>query len=259
MYEFGRQQNTQRKDMKLFGSILKDVKNGKFLPMDINCEKNFAEKDTKAFYKKNLEIMPADWEYRNKNVTYTINKDYYRTSNFKTIDWANSIVIFGCSYVFGVGIDDNDTITEQLSKLTNRPVINMGSPGSSITYNFHNNLILKNHYPTPYAVVNVWTNYYRDIIYYKKSVNNIGSWSKNIEYAKILFSEEDHIKTEGYFNILATKTIWSNTKYVDFTYFPESAKVYGLNLIHITDKARDLQHPGSQSLKAGAEYIMNKL
>ena len=132
--------------MKLFRSILKDAKKGKFLPHDWQGNYNFVGGDNEKFYKENLLKLPENWEYRNKKVNYTLNKHNYRTDDFRKIDWLNSVVVFGCSNVFGIGVDDTDTVSFNLSKLINRPVINMGCPGTSIKFSFHNNLILKNHY-----------------------------------------------------------------------------------------------------------------
>lgn len=244
--------------MKLFGSILDDIKKGQFLPVNVDLTRNYADGDSKKSYYKNLKQMPSDWEYRTKKIEYTVNNKKYRTNDFKEVDWQNSIVVFGCSYVFGTGLADTDTITHNLSLLCNRPVINMGSPGSSIKYNFHNNLILKHHYPTPYAVVNVWTGYDRELLYYKKSIHNMGSWSTDLDYAKIILAEEYQLLTDSYFNITTCRNMWG-TKYVDCTLFNYNKKICDIDVIHIVDKARDLGHPGSKTSKLVADYIYNKL
>ena len=88
-------------------------------------------------------------------ITPEVNSLGYRTVDFNKVVWNDSIVIFGCSYVFGVGLFNNETISNQLQELIGRPVINMGVPASSMSYAFFNQLALSN--SKPYAVVNLWT------------------------------------------------------------------------------------------------------
>ena len=244
--------------MKWFESILEVIQKGEFLPQDFSGNIHYIDGDSKNLYEKNLLKMPDDWEYRNKIIKYTTNKEKYRTIEFDKVDWASSIVLFGCSNVFGIGLDDKDTISHNLSNLSSRPVINMGSPGTSIKHCFHNNLILKNHYSTPYAVINLWPIYSRDMKYSEKSILNVGSWNYNFEYAKAVMSDDYHLLTEGYQHITATRNIW-DTKYIDLTLFKENIKYYNLDYVEIIDKARDLLHPGSQTSKLVAEYIMSRL
>ena len=131
--------------LKLFNSIPKSIRAGSFLPTagnnDVNNNFTSFGTDSNELYQTNLKAKSKDWEYRHKSVKYTLNKHSYRTEQFADIDWANSVVIFGCSAVFGVGVDDADTISSQLSTLMNCPVINMGVGGSSITYALHNSII----------------------------------------------------------------------------------------------------------------------
>lgn len=59
---------------------------------------------------------------------YTVNSQGYRCPEFDAIDWENSIIFFGCSHVFGIGLLDHETVANQLSLILNCPVINLGTP-----------------------------------------------------------------------------------------------------------------------------------
>lgn len=126
---------------------------------------NFTDPGTYAFmscdneedFENSLKFKPEDWYYRHNSVEYTINSHKFRTKEFKDIDWKNSIVLLGCSYTFGVGVTDDDTISAQLEKLTGKPVVNLGQPGASNATIAYNSYYLKQNYPTPISIVNLWT------------------------------------------------------------------------------------------------------
>jgi hypothetical protein len=243
----------------IFNSIPNLIKSKKFLPVDARVEKNFAGYDSKLLFKKNLEIMPPDWYYRNKTITYTRNKQGYRTQEFKKIDWSNSIVIFGCSNVFGIGVDDNETLSYQLSNILKVPVINMGVEGSSINYSLHNSVILKHFYPKPLAVVNMWTHYSRTVYYYKRYLENCGDWNPGNFYFSAWSKDDSHAASYAIIASMTSKIFWQDTKYYESSFFPDTSKLLNCDLYRIQDHARDLLHPGIKTLKLTAEQIANKL
>jgi len=117
--------------------------------------------DTKEDFLNSLAEKPQDWYYRHNPVEYTINSHKFRTKEFKDIDWKNSIVLLGCSHTFGIGVTDEHTIAANLEKITGKTVVNLGQPGFSNGLISYNSYYLKENYPTPLGVVNIWTNMVR--------------------------------------------------------------------------------------------------
>ena len=72
---------------------------------------------------------------------------------FDKIPWDKTVVMFGCSNMFGIGLALKDTIPAQFTALTGIPAINLGVPGSSLQYSMYNSAIFKKLYPKPRAVV----------------------------------------------------------------------------------------------------------
>lgn len=64
-------------------------------------------------------------------VTYTINSWGYRCAEFDTVDWKQCIAVIGCSFVFGTGLREEDTLPCVLSRELGLPVINLGVQGAS--------------------------------------------------------------------------------------------------------------------------------
>ena len=121
----------------------------------------FISCDSKREFIDSLAEKPQDWYYRHNPVEYTINSNKFRTKEFKDIDWKNSIVILGCSHAFGVGVTDEHTISSYLQEITGKYVVNLGHPGLSNGVIAYNSYYLKENYPEPLAVVNLWTNMVR--------------------------------------------------------------------------------------------------
>lgn len=94
--------------------------------------------DSEHLYKINLEQRPPTWTWENRTVYYTWNREGYRAPEWKDIVWPDSHVIMGCSHVLGVGVNDPDTLSNQLSMYLGEPCVNLGISGgsaASIMYN----------------------------------------------------------------------------------------------------------------------------
>jgi hypothetical protein len=247
--------------LNFFRNIKKDIRKSVFLPTDSSPEKHFCEIDSRELFLKNLKTQPESWRYRNKEVTYTINSQRYRTIPFENIDWKESVVLFGCSTVFGVGLSDDETIDFYLSEILGVPVINMGVIGSSINYSLHNSVILNQGYPTPKAVVNIWTLIDRCVYYQNNKPISYGSWNtNNDDYFFHWNKYNDNPLVNAIFAQMISRQIWQpKTKYYEATFFHETANDLDCDCIIDVDKARDLIHPGYMSSKLMANLISKNL
>lgn len=64
----------------------------------------------------------------------TNNFDYFRPISGKEYKNKNSILIFGCSFAYSHGLEDNQIISEKLSQYTKRTIYNFGICGSGIQH-----------------------------------------------------------------------------------------------------------------------------
>ena len=211
---------------------------------------NYNCTDSKELFEQNLKTQPQDWYYRTHPVKYTLNSLGYRTKEFDDIDWKESIVIFGCSYIFGTGVTDEHTIPHFLEQLSGRPVINMGIPGSSIQTALHNSIILSDsEYPTPKVVVIFLPNLYRFQIYEKHKVQNCGLWdlkTGGLNKNKVLekFSNTENIIPFNLMNIKMIRNLWKNkTIYKEFGGFTTPETTAGRDLIMKLDYKFNLEYP----------------
>ena len=220
---------------------------------------DYHSEDPEELYLENLKKLPNDWYYRNNSVKYTLNSYGYRTTyknitrEFDDIDWKNSIVIFGCSNIFGLGVTDEHTISHFLEEILGIPVINMGIGASSIQTFLHNSVMLHDSkYDTPKAVVYAWTDLSRYQTYLKDSVKHMGEWNindKGDKYDSLLFN---------LINIKLIRNLWNNkTIYHEYSFIPTQhnlfqkldsydCKFHSFQDSNYTNMARDLVHPGRE-------------
>lgn len=244
----------------IFDSIQNRTKKNQFLLTNSFDSEYFSGTDTKELYERNLLSQSKNWYYRNNPVRYTLNSWGYRTKEFKNIDWANSVVLFGDSFVFGVGVDDRETISYQLEQIIGRPVINMGVGGTSMCYSLNNSSILRDGYPTPKAVVHLWTNYDRTTFYRKRSLISCGAWNVgDFSFTKEWTSDVHHGMTNALFIAKISRWLWKDTKYFEASYFKETAKLLKCPYIETLDKARDIIHAGKESHLKAAKTIAKVL
>ena len=272
-------------------SVLKSIINNKFLPNYLDIQQyfwdnnlvyndqcgirggftlDFSGGDRKELFEENLKTQPDNWYYRTHKVKYTLNSLGYRTKQFDDIDWKESIVIFGCSYVFGVGVTDEHTISYFLEKLLGRPVINMGIGGSSIQTALHNSIILNDsEYPIPKAVVNNFTELNRFQLYLNNYVEHHGSWSSEVYPTSsyiLKFLNSDHIIPLNLMTIKMIRNLWKNkTIYCEYSTFEQEklinildTKIYS-EFVDMDNLARDLSHAGPVSNMKLAKKIYEKI
>lgn len=222
--------------------------------------------DTEELYKHNLKNQPEDWYYRHNDVTYTLNSKGYRAKEFDDIDWKNSIVIFGCSHIFGTGVTDQHTVPHFLEEISGFPVVNLGIAGSSIQTTLHNGIMLNDSgYPTPKAILPCWTSLTRYQIYLKKGMSHYGNWNAS---DGPLNNNNHHVVFQNLMNIKMFRNLWKNkTIYLESSFWNEQ-----VDTINKLDKnyfchsftgyepsARDCEHFGFELNYKIAQEIYKQL
>jgi hypothetical protein len=225
--------------------------------------------DTKELFRNNLEQLPKDWHYRTQEVRYDLNCLGYRTKELKDIDWENSMVIFGDSMVFGIGVSEEETISAQVERLTGIPTINLGVSGSSPILTLHNSMLLIQSFPSPKYVVSMWSTPTRFLCYGCNEIRNLGTWSykKHKDFIKGWNEDPYNIVTHLKFNVKIMKELWKNkSQYYEFTFFEDTALTLGCDYIDQVDDGRDIRkgsikgsyaaHPGRKTYEIAANKII---
>lgn len=231
----------------------------KLLDGNYDCGPDFAGSDTKKLFKINLRSQPLDWMWRVKPVHYTLNEQNYRCPNWQVCDWNNSIIIFGCSLVFGVGVNDNETLPENLSKIINFPIVNLGQPGTGINFIWANSVILQSYNIKPKACIFVWPDMSRQTEFLSEfKTEHHGSW--NVKDSKFVNLITNDIHNRFYFQYMVKtiKLIWQ-CPIIECTYYSHISEILDCQMLDFIDRARDIKHPGPETTKLAAEIIAKRV
>lgn len=218
--------------------------------------------DTEELYEKNLKIQPEDWVWRNKKFLYTMNSQGYRAPEWDQIDWDNSILVFGCSQVFGIGVPDDETMCYHLSQILNINVVNLGMPGGSIMGNWVNTQKILDYGINPKAVIYNWPMPERTIELINNTENSaVGPWITNFSesrYGKDWLLHPTHGTEYAKYVLMNIKKSWSCPQ-LHYSWDAKTASTFNLPRVTKIDEGRDMNHNGPLTCKAWANSWANNL
>jgi hypothetical protein len=214
--------------------------------------------DSPQVYKRNLLTQTRDWVWRDYPLRYRTNSQGYRTEEFDSIDWSQSVVFFGCSNVYGEGIGLEHTA----AGLTPGGV-NLGMGGAGPDFILANSIRLANSGVSPRACVYVWPNWSRCLEYITEDrVELWGPWNVTSSQAWAWPFMQDDLKAQQQaldcYNQI--NRLWS-CPIVHVSYRWELCQLLGsaCEYVAIVDRARDLIHPGIESNKNLARLVEERL
>lgn len=235
----------------------------------------FCRTDSPEVFMKNLQKSSIDWKYRTKQVKYIVNSNGYRTKEWDDIDWKESIVLFGCSNTFGVGLDEDETISYHLSKRTGRYVVNLGFPSGSNELIVNNCAAMIKYFGIPYGVVINWTTTDRFRYYTSNDYHELGPWINEnslngyhfTEYVNLIklweltFADPNNELAKNYYwSTYTDAMLQGRTKYCKISYFATTAHyTRSMACFEIDQGARDKIHPGEKNSIEIAEFLTNEL
>jgi hypothetical protein len=222
--------------------------------------------DSLEKYEQSLKKMPIDWVWRSKEILYKVNSHGYRCDkDFNDIDWECSIAVFGCSNVFGVGVDLENTITGHIQRITNIPTINLGMPHSSVMRIWSLLTDFLNAGIKPKAIVTIWPDPSR--VLEMMPNKRLKDWS-----AGNITSAEEHPLSFGWVThdyqglgfakraINSAKVMCKDIPYFDYTWFTNpDIDLVNISLNNYVDVARDNIHPGIETLNKWAEHVVSDM
>lgn len=220
----------------------------------------FETTDSEELYERNLQLQSEDWIWRKHSITYDVNEQGYRCPDWNNCDWNNSILIFGCSFVFGTGIRNDQTVAFNLASLTKTPVINLGMSASSPTFQWVNTTLLAEQQINPTAAIYLWPQATRNIEFDSEhNVTNhlvfdnsrlLMSWVKN----------ECNVRHLLDLQMQSVNHIWGTTPCLHYSLNKDATYTQ----LAVIDHGRDIQkagigHPGPRSNRQWAKIIYTDL
>lgn len=250
---------------------------------------DFNSTDSENIFNENKKKLGEEWYYYNKKIEYKYNSWGYRTKEFEDLK-DDYILVFGCSFTEGIGLDYDDMWTTKLSNELKLDVFNIAMGGTGVDFQFYNttlihNHILKNNKP-PKLVIYQWPFEHRTTYSFSESLANremIGllpfsasHQSKNVEYFEkwyihgFIENEGELIKQSNIYPMVCNN-IWKTmgievinwTWETDFTMKKNDLFSNNIELHHIIDTtnytARDCTHNGHLSQDLVVDFLLNKV
>ena len=180
----------------------------------------------------------------------------------------NAIWFFGCSHVFGTGLEHYETAPYQLGRLLEHSVVNYGRPGiGPLTIKTQIESLLKDY--TPKAIIVAWPSFDRwqsDSVLWiphcltsvKMHSDNFGSkklWPKQWNQYKelVMTGKVCQLNLEA---VSDTHKLVNGIPYIEFSY---TEKEFTTPVYPFKDLATDNSHPGVKTQYEIAQWINNEL
>lgn len=220
-------------------------------------ENSTAEQD----FLNSLKEMPADWYYRNVDITYTYNSLGHRSKEIEDVDLDNYLLFIGCSHTEGIGMEADKIYPHLLAQTLNCDYYNLALCATGIDIVLHNltiwfSTVLKK----PKALIIQWPDFTR--LTTGSSVNNLqprGLWYNNNDYNNFVnlgidleFFEARKLMAHHIVQSFQVPTVYFGLQKV--IPFDDNTIIEP-----IIDKARDLGHPGLKSHQLFANSIYDHL
>lgn len=228
--------------------------------------------DTEELYKQNLKRQPQDWYYRTNPVEYVWNANGYRAPEWRHVDWNASHLIFGCSYVAGIGVTTEHTLNHQLSQLLGEPVINLGVSAAGPTVIQFNSLRLADFRPKSVSIVVPEITRYTmfDADNPMNLVPGSLDYIKDLAYRKfyeLYLAQDINSSLHGFLAIDSARALWQALGVPTYVYRFHEANPYPAELLDIIDFGRDLVpngadwlgHPGAKTYALWAQTMFDKI
>lgn len=189
-------------------------------------------------------------------ITYNLNSQGYRCKEWDQYEWNDSILVFGASNIFGVGVCENQTMSSYIQQHTDISTINLGQIGSGCSAQWINSLRILENNITPRGVVYVWPDENRETEFKDDDgikVDFSGHWTKRTFNSVWCRHQYQGTVLAQYYRD-AIKLLWSCpvVEYRLQSNDPDSP----LNQIDIS---RDRLHPGPETYKLWAELAVKEL
>lgn len=198
------------------------------------------------------------------SVIYRYNRHFFRSISFTD---EPGIACFGCSLTHGVGLDQDHTWPDQLSKLLDIPCYNLGTPGFGLDLGaFYAINWLQEDLPNLKAIVSLEPPPNRSTIISKKDQNNKhhfssvkGVWQDlNMIKPEYLDQYLNYVEGTGMMsNQWAHKTLELIAQIRGIPYITMYKHTYNRNIVVKTD-ARDLSHFGKDTMGSIAQHFADK-
>ena len=213
----------------------------------------FSGTDSRARFQEHSQRRGPEWPWHHQPVCYSLNSQGYRCPEFHGLDWQHSWALVGCSWAFGVGVSDDQTLDHYLKAELGEPVANISQGGTSVGWAWAQITALLQH-SRPRGIFVVWTELTR-CAWWGSEGSLQPQQSQDLFLAHA--ADELHSDTVALQQVENTRLLCSalGVPLVEATWNTHTATVLSVTLLERMDLARDCQHPGPLSHHRAAQIL----
>lgn len=175
--------------------------------------------------------------------------DYDYLTGLKDYHIRDSIVLFGCSCTWGIGIPEFElTIAHKLSRATGRRVINLSYPGTGLDFALDMARRFRMQYGIPHAVIHLWSHYIR----WRGFIHN--GWRPSPGLLKKGDTPWD-LHTRAWEQWTLWPLLWQGSRMINRSWFRDTSELYSIPWIEYRDHGLDGLHPGPVTV----DWVVNDL
>ena len=222
-----------------------------------NPDKSVGEgPDNPREHKQYKKKFGKGWYYYQKDISYVNNSHGFREKELDEVDWSNSIVVLGCSMVWGCGNAIEDTIPYILQETLGIPTVNLGVSGGGPDLSTYNSLFLHNHYPRPKAIVHIWSGMAR----YMESNPDPDNGNRFTVPSHQDYCIRHDWEWKNKLLVELERAVWKDTvpRY-ESSFFESTSEKLNIDHLESFDESRDQYHPGYMSNQSAAKTIAQNL
>lgn len=216
------------------------------------CE--FLGTDSEELFQLNSQRRGPGWPWHTQRVVYHLNSEGYRAPEWSLCDWSKGWVLFGCSWAFGIGVSEDQTLGHYLSDQLRQPVINVSQGGSSIRWTCDQLTQLLRQGCEITRICVVWTEVSRWPFWGGAGPDQ--PWlSQNLYRAHA--ADPQHCDTRALLDVweFREQCRGRGIQLVECSWNQHTSLLLGVTLLPRGDLARDGQHPGPSTHRASARII----
>lgn len=208
-------------------------------------------KNLKIFDKEKRKYIKKNINYFGETIKYNHNSYGYRTRSVLPEEY---ILNFGCSHTYGTGLHEHERYSNIIEESAKLPVINLGVHGSSVNFILLNFLKLIASFSTlPKIIILQCPNL--DRLAMPKSNGHLSVTPADRQYKTLYYT--DSLKTHNLicYDILTRLIKKEKIKLIDFFLWNS----VGAKQFKPIDWARDFDHPGPETNREIAKYILENI
>lgn len=206
--------------------------------------------DSELQFIHNSQRLGAEWAASWPLIDYQLNSQGYRAPEWSAISWSRSVIFFGCSQTFGLGL----ALSQSIPNLSSDHAVNLARPGASSQFIWANTQRLCLARIKPRAVVYIWPEPQRSTRFLgSRYCEHQGSWTTDSDH--IWRESQDHWREYSYYLRISCHHAWS-CPVLNYSWQPQ---VNCALLGPIEDRARDCQHLGPKTAEKVSQQIRRDL